>query len=359
MNNSELLQPNPNDINLNKEPLENNSQKEISKALLEYGWEHYQTYTTIKNNERSSLEEIIRKANEDSDRSTKIDPNLIERANKLLIGQKDAEIEAAFVHQNTDLNGLLCANRPDEKKRQKIINVFLKNLDYNNAVMRSEKQGIEFSGFEQDSDLYEAKNYLHSVFSQQLLDKCLISKISYQSEIVLVGIKHLEFLLPLNKYQEWKGNMPQVQEYKFRARNLEIWNDFTRKYMTLPIYLYRFIDENPKQLNYLKDVPEQEKMRLYKIGTICHEIGHNIYYYLMDETKRSLWRELINKDQIHLTQYSKQYTTGTWGKQTDYSEEFAEAIRLKTTVPQYLQEEFSKLNEFLILYFPEINKSRS
>jgi hypothetical protein len=90
-------------------------------------------------------------------------------------------------------------------------------------------------------------------------------------------------------------------------------------------------------------------MRYHKLGTIAHEIAHHVYDYLMDADMRAEWRELVDGMQP-ITDYAKSYAE----KKQKYDEFFTEAVRLKTTVPDYLKTNFPEINKFLTDNFPSI-----
>lgn len=115
---------------------------------------------------------------------------------------------------------------------------------------------------------------------------------------------------------------------------------------------YSFWGEQPEQLDYLSDVPAGQKMRQYKLGTIAHEITHHIYHYLMDADKRARWQNLINRTQA-ITAYAKFYA----GCESEYDESFSEAVRLKTTTPDYLKTNFPEIDQFLTDNFPNVRRA--
>jgi mRNA-degrading endonuclease HigB of HigAB toxin-antitoxin module len=69
----------------------------------------------------------------------------------------------------------------------------------------------------------------------------------------------------------------------------------------------------------------------------------------MDADMRAERRELVDGMQP-ITDYAKSYAE----KKQKYDEFFTEAVRLKTTVPDYLKTNFPEINKFLTDNFPSI-----
>jgi len=210
-----------------------------------------------------------------------------------------------------------------------------------------------FEGFDRDEDFKDTQKVIENMFSEGLFNKCLISEVCFYSEIVALLIKEEKFYLPLEKYKEWVSKHPEVKQYKFRAESFASYNGNTPLFNSWPIFFYSFEGEDSSNLAYLEGVPEEEKMRRYKLGTIIHELGHALYYNLMGLDERKEWEEIIN-EVGHLTEYSAKYASGVHGLALNYNEELAEAIRLYTTAHDYLSKNFPTVIEFLQKKFPEM-----
>ena len=272
--------------------------------------------------------------------------------------EKDSRIEQIFDKRNVDLGSLLKGAESEEDKIKSVNAMLIKDGSFDRAVQEQHKEGVVLEGFEEDSDFVDLDGILKKVFSNGLLDKCLISKIVYHSDLAYVDIGGSHFYLPLEKYKEWKKIAPEVQEFKFRAGNFEKWNTklhLTPEFTSLPIAIFSFDDEDLDKFDYLGSVSDEEKMRLYKLGTVFHEAGHNLYTNLVGAEERQVWRDLV--DQYgNLTYYSAKYTKGMAGAGSgmDYGEEFAEAVRLLVATPEYLRDKFPGISDFLKDKFPKI-----
>jgi len=187
----------------------------------------------------------------------------------------------------------------------------------------------------------------------------LISRISYLPEVVCISTPNGSYYLPKDKYLEWKNRDENLPKYKTRASNAgSLNNDPYNLFCSTPIEIYSFIDEDLNNFEYLKNFPEDKKMQMYKLGTVAHEVGHNLYTNLLDNSLKNEWQSII--DGVgHLTYYSEKYSAGIHGKGMRYDEEFAEAIRLITTNRDYLEQKFPKIYSFLIKVFPELVKKDS
>lgn len=232
--------------------------------------------------------------------------------------------------------------------------VIVKDNSFFEAVEKQSSKGLILKGFDSDKDFHKIEKTLANVFSKKILDECLISEIDYHPEIVYIRVDGTDFWLTLEKYQEWKKVMPDIRDYKFRAESFSSWNKINYRFTAFPIFMYSFIDEDLSQFNYLEGLPDDEKIKIYKIGTVAHEIGHSIYSNLMDTNMLKEWKELIDERSHPLTAYSDKYASGTFGSSISHGEEFAEAIRLKTTRPEFLEKDFPEIFNFIESKFSEI-----
>ncbi len=220
------------------------------------------------------------------------------------------------------------------------------------AIEQQKINGIELEGFEKDKDFSGIHKFLEKAFPDGLLNKALISKITYLPDIVDVSILGKIYFLPLDKYFKWKKKFRDLSLYKTRAVNRGSSNRIGL-FHSAPIEIYSFTDENLRNFEYLEDVDENRKMCVYKLGTIAHEVGHNFYTNLLNNRKKNKWKEIINSIG-NLTYYSRKYSEGIHGNSVNYEEEFAEAIRLMTTCQKYLKKKFPEAYNFLSENFPEL-----
>jgi len=326
---------------------------EIEK-LLQYAQEHnFGDYTvfdpdvvelldTIGENREKFENEILPNASDE----------LIDKVIAFTEGSRDEQIVALLKRANFDYESLLDSEADEQAKARALLEAILKAQSYDEAVEQNRDNEIDFSGFENDSDIPDAKEFVYRTFGAELLRKCLISRVKYAPDKVNVQINGTDYMLPVDVYKQWEADMPEVKNRKFRAESFVLWNtdsNFSKKFVSTHINFYSFYGEQPEQLNYLNSVPAEQKMRQYKLGTITHEVAHHVYDYLMDADKRAQWKELVDRTQA-ITDYAKSYSE----HKLKYDEFFTEAVRLKTTVPDFLKANFPEINQFLTDNFPDI-----
>lgn len=119
----------------------------------------------------------------------------------------------------------------------------------------------------------------------------------------------------------------------------------------MPIALYSFVGESLESKEYLpKHLSDGEKMKVYKAGTVAHEIAHGMKYYLLSDEDWQQWQDL-NKELPSLTQYAAQHA----GKKSWDEEQFCEAVRLYSTNQHYLEGKSSEVLQFLETKLPSLN----
>lgn len=327
--------------------------KSETERLLQYAQEHYEEYAAfdpdavalinaIGENREKFENEVLPNASDE----------LIDKVIAFSEGVRDEEIIALLKRANFDYENLLASKQDKQTKARALLEAILKAQSYDEAVEQNQGVEIDFSGFENDPDIPDAKEFVYRVFGADLLQKCLVSKVKYASDRVNVQINDTDYMLPVDVYQQCKTSMPEVENRKFRAESFVLWNtdpNFSKKFIPTPIHFYSFYGEQPEQLDYLAHVPAEQKMRQYKLGTITHEVGHHVYDYLMDTDKRAQWRELVDRTQA-ITAYAKSYAE----HKLKYDEFFTEAVRLKTTASDYLKMNFPEIDQFLTGNFPDI-----
>jgi len=327
--------------------------KAETERLLQYAQEHYKEYAVFD----SDMVTLINTIGENREKfESEVLPNTSDELIDIVIafteGNRDEEIVALLKQANFDYERLLACEKDEQTKARGLLEAILKAQSYDEAVEQNRDNEIDFSGFENDPDIPDAKEFVSKVFGAELLQKCLVSKVKYTPDRVNVNINGTDYLLPVDVYKEWEAVMPEIKNKKFRAESFVLWNtdpNFSKKFIPTPIYFYSFCGERPEQLDYLVQVPAEQKMRQYKLGTITHEVAHHVYDYLMDTDKRTGWRGLVDKTQA-ITEYAKSYAE----HKLKYDEFFTEAVRLKTTAPDYLETNFPEIDKFLTDNFPSI-----
>lgn len=352
---------------------------EINKEqLFEYGVTHFPEAVCIINERKGKYEigqfsDIADEKNKELKKIFDVEHASLEsipeewrvRIQKFILSEKDQEIEKILNRQHVTLLDCKKVLLPHEISKITdennqlifaIYRVILKDQSFAPAVLQNQESGVMLGGFENDPDISDISSVLDDIMPKHLMARCLISKIQYRPKVVHIWISGKDFFLSHEQYEAWKIEQSIIHDYKVRAESHAEWNathNFTPKYVSLPIFVYSFEDENLTALPYLDSVAGTEKMRRYKIGTLTHEIGHSMYSYLLDSKEQEIWKQII--DEVgNLTTYSAKYANGTQGSKVNYMEEFAEAIRLRTTVPDYLRENFLKVFQFLERLLPEL-----
>lgn len=333
------------------------STKQENKAqierLLQYAQEHYEEYTAF-DPETVELLNVIGANREKFENETlpNVSDELVDKVIGFLEGNRDEEIVALLKRANFDYESLLASEDDEQIKARALLDTILKAQSYDEAVVENKDKEIDFSGFENDPDIPDTKEFIYRVFGAELLQKCLVSKVKYIPDRINVQINGIDYMLPVDVYTEWEKQMPEVKSRKFRAESFILWStdpNFSKKFISTPIHFYSFHGEEPDKLDYLEHVLAEEKMRQYKLGTVAHEVAHHVYDYLMDADKRKEWKELVDRTSA-ITDYAKSYTEHKF----KYDEFFTESVRLKVTAPDHLKTNFPEIDQFLTDHFPEI-----
>lgn len=333
------------------------STKQENKAqierLLQYAQEHYEEYTAF-DPETVELLNVIGANREKFENETlpNVSDELVDKVIGFLEGSRDEKIVVLLKRANFDYESLLASEEDEQTKARALLEAILKAQSYDEAVVENKNKEIDFSGFENDPDIPDAKEFIYRVFGAELLQKCLVSKVKYAPDRINVQINGTDYMLPVDVYTEWEKQMPEVKSRKFRAESFVLWNtdpNFSKKFVSTPIHFYSFHGEEPDKLDYLGHVSAEGKMRQYKLGTVAHEVAHHVYDYLMDADKRKEWKELVDRTSA-ITDYAKSYAE----HKLKYDEFFTEAVRLKVTAPDRLKTDFPEIDQFLTDHFPEI-----
>lgn len=229
-----------------------------------------------------------------------------------------------------------------------------KSETFNDAVKEQQEKGILYVGFEQDEDFHDLNNQLEIVFGKDLLNKCLIEKIVYRPDVVVSEVNGRFYEIQADKFIHLMPTLPTLEAGRFRAYNTSKFNIHAgmKEYARLPIAIYGFVGESLDSKSYLpQNISPEEKKKLYKLGTVVHEVAHSIYDYLLDDTQKEEW-ETINRNKTSLTEYSQTYKDGQYW----LDEQFAEAIRIWATNPKYLGEEAGDIQKFIAKNLPNLGQ---
>ncbi|MFA4930950.1 MAG: hypothetical protein WC570_03755 [Patescibacteria group bacterium] len=218
-------------------------------------------------------------------------------------------------------------------------------------------QPIIWKGFENDPDLAEAPIQIEDAFGSELLKQCLISEVDYQPNIYFCVINGKEYFIPQEMYQL---NAARLKPNKYRAMNSSdfIIHHSAKAYYRTPIRIFAFDNSEGLDQKYLTHIDDlTERKRLYKIGTIIHEIGHHMADIIVKQKKDNWkkWQEIVSQRPESMTSYSKKYQgDDIQGDDIYFCEEFAEAIRLYTTSQKYLRENYRSVFDYIQSSFPQI-----
>jgi hypothetical protein len=222
------------------------------------------------------------------------------------------------------------------------------------ALAEQQQAGIEFSGFEADPDFAGLEDQLEQVFGRELLDACLIDKIAYEPETVAMDVEGRNYAIPAEEYSTAKQSLPEPEKNRFRAfSNFNANNHPSiKQWLRLPIIVYSFEGESLDNKPYLPSrLDDDEKMRLYKIGTVVHEVGHALYENVLNEEDRAGWESLMAESDA-LTNYSQGYQ----GKRQWPKEQFGELARIMATNPDHLGDNAEELVQFIRARLSEIHE---
>jgi hypothetical protein len=339
--------------------INNSEERAWDENLENYIKQNLIKYRVTDNSDSIAIRKTIEDNNKKFINETRhnVSDELLDKAFNVVVGKADTQT-LQLLEESDDLDIEKVLNNDEFNMSDKaiiILDTILKRKSYYEAVELNRGKKIEFVGFENESDISDIKDFIYKSFSDDLLSKCLISKIRYVQDKILIHSPSLDnYEVPIDTYFELKKIIPHVEEHRNRASVYTSWNtnpNFNKTFIPLPIDFYSFEGESPNK-PYLEDFSDEKKMRLYKLGTVAHEIGHHMYDYLMDKNERKEWKEALG-DTEGITEYAQKYNKDT-SRYLKYDENFAEAIRLKTTSPKYLKDNFPKIDMFIQKHFPEI-----
>jgi len=270
--------------------------------------------------------------------------------------EEDNDYKEEVLHvlnmMNFDVDSVVRDHQSDEEIWQSIKNMYKKIYAYKTYEDLMNKIDLKYIGFDNEQS-NKIKKTIQKIFSAEFIKKCAISQICNFPFVVSVQVKGQIFLLPIEKYKEFLQSFPGVEDYKCRAESMPAYNDGETEFIDLPIFLFSFYGENTLDIDYLSEFNDEEKNLKYQVGTIAHEIGHMAYCYQTGLKEKKEWKKIIDKTG-HLTKYSGKYSSGMYGKNLRYDEEFAEAVRLYTTSFAYLKEKFQEVFEFIEKHYEGI-----
>jgi SAM-dependent methyltransferase len=228
-----------------------------------------------------------------------------------------------------------------------------KQETYDEALEEQKEFGTELVGFENDEDFEGLIDQMVGVFGQDALDRCLIDRIIYDSNHVLLQDNGHHYEIPAEEYVALRESLPEVEQHRVRAFNTANQNihPASKRYQRMPIAIYSFAGESIESKDYLPEhLSDEEKMRVYKLGTVVHEIAHGVRFYLLDDEEWQEW-ESLNREVPSLTQYANQHVDkGGWSE-----EQFSEAVRLYATNRRYLEGKSPEIVQFLESKLPSLN----
>lgn len=214
---------------------------------------------------------------------------------------------------------------------------------------------IEYEGFTSESGLENLPDDLQKVFTKDLLEACVISRVVNRDDIVNVLLGEKDMYMTVEEFRDWSSVSPEIKKYKVRAENNTAWvtQGYVKALMPLPIHLYSFEGENMSDYDYLDSDDEVEKLYRYKFGAVAHEVAHHIQNYLLTERENEALEKLCTQ-YPPLTPYTKKYLEGTHQYRSYVNEQFCEAIRLLTTNPHFLKLKAPDLYNYIRGILPEI-----
>ncbi len=237
----------------------------------------------------------------------------------------------------------------------------------------------------------EVGEFIDSKFQGAILRKALVTNIeirfgevNYQApKENSFGIEQGEYYIPKEQFLEWFNKLSPQQQAElsaniYHAESFANWNRITDEKHEMvktalsdsghvfptPVALFNLeFDEESKAikegrleqagLNYLEKVEETQRQKIYALGTIAHELAHNIFQHLIyGKPHAKEWEEIVDR-LGSITKYAEEYKKD---ELTHYDENFAEAIRLFTTTREFLEKNgYSEMIRFIEKYFPEIH----
>ncbi len=218
---------------------------------------------------------------------------------------------------------------------------------------------ITVSDLESFLDESGLRRYLEPAFVGRIsiCGNTTILKISNDEQIPGLprGHYHVSTQLLLDHISVYPKDRQIIESVAHKGSSIANWRNednlpFKGLFYPVPIFVtdYEFSQQGLDQLEYLQNFPSKtfnEKLLLHQLGTVAHEIGHNVFAYIVIENEELIvgWKLLIDK-YGSITDYAKKYDQGN---KFDYDENLAEAFRLYFTCPEHLFKRFPEIAEFI------------
>lgn len=263
---------------------------------------------------------------------------------------------------------------------------------YDETINRFQGTELHISGNdERIISSQEFSEFINESFNQDILRKSLVTAIYIRFDEVnyraipdnLLGLNPGEYYIPkdvfIKNYQSLSLDQQNIiSKDIYRAESFAAWNrdsqnEATREILiknklVLPTPIALFNQEfdmsniairnnNLKDagLEYLSAVDHQDCKKKYILGTLAHEIGHNIFQHLIhNRDQEHEWKNIIDKNG-DITEYARRYNNNG---HKNYDENFCEAIRLYTTAYDWIEEnDYIEIINYIEKNFPEIKKT--
>ena len=129
------------------------------------------------------------------------------------------------------------------------------------------------------------------------------------------------------------------------------------------IDFHSFAVERPEQFDYLESLKltDEEKMRVYILGTIAHEIAHRWLDAFIEKTGEQIVLdfyslldvESTDEKRNHISDYVVKHVKVYGSKEFDiFQEEFAESVRIYLTNPEWMTQNYNDRFELIKRYLP-------
>lgn len=219
----------------------------------------------------------------------------------------------------------------------------------------------------QDVSAERIKLFIENNFSKELLLNSLTSRVVIRTDINVIEAKERIYIENevLREYlkTQTEGEQDYTKSCVRRAESYASWREnddkdregtFYGKYFSSPVVLFNQ-DYLPdlNEFDYLEEFENAEKKEQYVLGSVAHEIGHQAFAFILNESLLlEEWKGMIGQNG-NITQYAADYEA-KYGKK-EYDENFAEAVRLFKTSPNFLKSRHEKVYDFVERFFREYN----
>lgn len=234
----------------------------------------------------------------------------------------------------------------------------IQDISDNSEEIKSPEAKIE-NDFD-DLTFNDLEENLKATFSAEFLQKCLISRITIRPDIIHLAIGK-GLYLTRDEYKTWQQENAKIDKFKVRAENFTTFqtSGWLRDHfeieqpIPLPIVIYGFNESEHENIAHLDSINLNLRERLYKFGTVTHEIGHHAFQFVLTSEQKNAFILLIAESEP-LTEYAESYI----GKDVYSEEQFCEAVRLITTDPEHLKKSVPELFRWFENSLPGIHPPR-